>query len=149
MKIALWSDPLYRETFYLVVGALFTFGLILFPFRNKNPHAQAHWASIKSWLFAAPILLALCGLAAPGPLIVLTLVAMMGAKIFFQMMGMYHRSNFVWATYFGLIGLACTIHWDLRELYNIGPMAFFGVICMIPLIRNSPKQEPTGTSRCI
>ena len=139
MQIALWSDPLYRETMYLVVGVLFSVGLLLFPFRNKNPHFQAHWASLKSWLFAAPVLLALCGLQAPGPLIILTLVAMSGAKIFFQMMGMYHRSYFVWLTYLGIIGLALAIHFEFQEIYNIAPMIFLGLICVIPIIRNSPK----------
>ncbi|RYZ78841.1 MAG: hypothetical protein EOP06_28325, partial [Proteobacteria bacterium] len=113
MQNALWIDPLYRQTVYLVVGVLFVVGLGLFPFRNKNPHTQAHWASLKSWLFAAPILLGLCGLPAPWPLIILACVAGWGAKIFFQMMGMYHRSNFVWACYIGIVGLAFAIQFEV------------------------------------
>jgi phosphatidate cytidylyltransferase len=140
MNNALWSDPLYRQTVYLVVGVLTIVGLGLFPFRNKNPHAQAHWASLKSWLFAAPVLMGLCGLPPPWPLIILCLVAINGAKIFFQMMGMYHRSNFVWLTYVGIILLAIAIHYDLIALFNLAPMIFLGAICMIPILRNSPKQ---------
>jgi phosphatidate cytidylyltransferase len=139
MQNALWSDPLYRQTVYLVVGVLSVVGLGLFPFRNKNPHTQAHWASLKSWLFAAPILMGLCGLAAPWPLVILTCIAAWGAKIFFQMMGMYHRSNFVWATYIGIIGLAFAIQFEHEWLYNLAPMIFLGAICMIPILRNSPK----------
>lgn len=140
MQDALWSDPLYRQTVYLVVGVLTVVGIILFPFRNKNPHTQAHWASLKSWLFAAPALLVLCGLPTPWPLIILTLLAMWGAKIFFQMMGMYHRSNFVWAAYIAIVCLALAIYFDRPEIYNLGPMMFLGAICMIPILRNSPKQ---------
>lgn len=139
MSNALWNDPLYRQTVYLVVGVLSLVGLCLFPFRNKNTHTQAHWASLKSWLFAAPILMALCGLPSPWPQIILTLLAMWGAKVFFQMIGMYHRSNFVWATYIGIIGLSFAIQVDNEWLYNLAPMIFLGAICLIPIIRNSPK----------
>jgi phosphatidate cytidylyltransferase len=137
---ALWYDPLYQETFYLVVGLLSVVGLSIYPFRNKNTHMQAGWASLKSWVFAAPVLFGLLGLPQPWPLIVLTLVAMQGAKIFFQMTGMYHRSNFVWATYIAQIILAWAIHNNYMDFYNIAPMIFFGAICMIPILRNSSKQ---------
>lgn len=140
MTNSLWSDPLYRQTVYLVVGVLFTIGLGLFPFRNKNTHVQAHWASVKSWLFAAPILLGLCGLPSPWPQITLTFCAMWGVKVFFQMMGMYHRSNFVWATYIGVIGLSVAIQFEQHALYDLAPMIFLGAICMIPILRNSPKR---------
>lgn len=136
----LWYDPLYRETVLLVVGFLTVIGLPLFFVRQKNKSAQASWASLKSWVFAAPILLGFCGLPTPWPLIVLTLVAMSGAKIFFQMMGVYHRSNFVWATYFGLIALAFMVAFDNQHLYNLAPMVFLGAICLIPILRNSAKQ---------
>lgn len=139
MSNALWNDPLYRQTVYLVVGVLSLVGLALFPFRNKNTHTQAHWASIKSWLFAAPILMGLCGLPSPWPQWILTLIAMWGAKVFFQMIGMYHRSNFVWATYIGIFGLSFAIQVDNEWLYNLAPMIFLGAICLIPIIRNSPK----------
>ncbi len=140
MQQSLWQDPLYRETALLVVGVLFAVGFGLFFVRHKNTHTAASWASLKSWLFAAPVLLVFCALPSPWPLVVLTVIAMLGAKIFFQMMGMYHRSNFVWATYLGLIGLAVTIHLDYREIYNLAPMIFLGAICLIPILRNSAKQ---------
>lgn len=137
---SLWYEPLYRETVYLVLGFLAVLGLPLFFVRNKNTHTQASWASLKSWLFAAPILLGFCGLPSPWPLFVLVFVAIIGAKIFFQMMGMYHRSNFVWATYLGLVGLALAIHFNWYSAYNLSPMIFLGAICLIPILRNSPKQ---------
>lgn len=137
---SLWADPLYRETAAIVLGVLLIFGVVMFFFRNRNKHTQASWASLKSWLFAAPVLLILCGLPPPWPLFALVGVAVLGAKIFFQMMGMYHRSNFVWATYAGLVGLATAIHFNHPRLYDIAPMVFLGVICLIPILRNSPKQ---------
>lgn len=140
MHESLWNDPLYRETAAIVFGFLLVFGIAMFSFRNRNKHTQASWASLKSWLFAAPILFILCGLPAPWPLFALVGVAILGAKIFFQMMGMYHRSNFVWATYAGLVSLAAAIHLNEHRLYDIAPMVFLGVICMIPILRNSAKQ---------
>jgi phosphatidate cytidylyltransferase len=140
MALSLWNEPLYRETFFLVTGVLAVAGLILFPLRNRNLHTQAQWASLKSWLFTAPVLMLFCGFSSPWPLVILTGVAMVGAKIFFQMVGMYHRSYFVWATYIALISLACAIHWHLIDLYNVAPMLFLGVICLIPILRNSSKQ---------
>jgi phosphatidate cytidylyltransferase len=139
-QLSLWNDSLYRETVLLVLAFLFVLAILMFAFRNRNPQTQASWASLKSWIFAAPILLIFCGLPSPWPLVALTVVAMMGAKIFFQMMGMYHRSNFVWATYIGIVALTFAIHVDKMELYNIAPMMFLGAICLIPILRNSPKQ---------
>lgn len=138
--IALWSDPLYRETVLLIWGSLFVIGIAHYSIRNRNVHTQAAWASVKSWLFAAPILLTLMGLKPPWPLVVMTALAMGGAKIFFQLMGMYHRSNFVWATYLGVIALALAVHFERMEIYNLMPMMFLGAICLIPIMRNSAKQ---------
>ena len=137
--VELWSHPLYRETVYLILGGLALGGAGLFPFRKRNAHLMAAWASLKSWLFAAPILLGLLGLAPPWPLIVLTAIAMLGAKAYFQMMGMYHRSNFVWATYLAIVVLAFCVHEERRDIYNVAPMAFLGAICLIPILRNSAK----------
>ena len=136
----LWHHPLYQQTVLIVLVFLFSLGLALFFLRNRGISFQAAWASLVSWLFAAPILFTLVGLKPPWPMVVLTLAAMFGAKTFFQMMGMYHRSNFVWTTYLGLIGLAFCIDWKLRELFNVMPMIFLGVICLIPILRNSAKQ---------
>jgi phosphatidate cytidylyltransferase len=137
---SLWSEPLYRETVLLVIIFLICIGLPLFFIRNRNTSTQASWASLKSWLFAAPILLGFCGLASPWPLVVLVVCAMTGAKIFFQMMGMYHRSYFVWVTYIGLVCLGFAIYFDFHSIYDLGPMIFLGIICLIPILRNSAKQ---------
>lgn len=140
MQHSLWSEALYKETVELVLGVLFVMGIGLFFVRNKNTHTQASWASLKSWLFAAPVLFIFCGLPSPGPIVVLTLVAILGAKTFFQMMGIYHRSLFVWATYIGITCLSLAIHFNMREVYNLAPMIFLGVICLIPILQNSAKQ---------
>ena len=137
---SLWSESMYQQTVALVVATLAVLGGALFPFRNRNTHTQASWASLKSWLFAAPVLLCFCGLPMPLPLIVLVIIAIFGSKIFFQMTGMFHRSNFVWTTYIGIILLASAIHYRLGEVYDVGPMMFLGVICLIPILRNSAKQ---------
>ncbi len=135
----MWNDPLYRQTVYLVFGTMLVIGLGLFALRNKNSQFQAGWASLKSWVFAAPVLVGLIGLSSPWPMIVLTFLSIFCAKIFFQMTGMYHRSNFVWATYIGIISLGLCIEFDLHSLYEVGPMIFLGFICIIPILRDSTK----------
>lgn len=140
MANSLWFDPIYRETAAIVIGLLVIVGVALFFSRNRNAKTQASWASLKSWLFAAPCLLITCGLPQPWPLVILTFTALFGAKAFFQLLGMYHRSLFVWATYLGILCLALAIHFRMRELYNIAPMIFLGAILLIPILTNSAKQ---------
>lgn len=140
LNLMLWSEPLYRDTVYLILGSLFALAIPSFILRHKGTTWYANWASLQSWLIAAPILLVFLGLSSPWPLIVLTLVAVMGAKTFFQMMGMYHRSYFVWVTYTFIVGLAFCVHYERLHLYNTAPMIFLGVVCLIPLLRNSAKQ---------
>ena len=87
MKGAL-GDPVYQQTMVWVLGFLFFFGLLLYFVRGKTYYFVVSWASIKSWLFVAPILFVLIGLPEPYPLVVLTCIAVFGAKVFFQLMGM-------------------------------------------------------------
>lgn len=140
MQESLWHEPLYRETAALVIGVLFAVGIGFFFIRNRTTHTQANWASIKSWLFAAPVMFVACGLPDPWPLVALTVAAMLGVKIFYQMLGIYHRSLFVWSTYAALIGLAIAIHSGAHELYNGAPMIFLAVISLIPILNNSADQ---------
>lgn len=140
MQQSLWTNPVFQQTMALVLGVLAVLGLGLFFVRNKNPHTQASWASLKSWLFMAPILFIVCGLPTPWPFVALVIVAMVDAKIFYQMLGMYHRSYFVWATYIAIIGLGAAIHFEAHGLYNLAPMIFLGAISLIPILRNSAKQ---------
>lgn len=135
----LWSSPVYQQTVLFVLGTLFAIGLFIFLFRKNNRHMAAGWASVQSWLFAAPIFLVILGLPSPWTLGCLTVIAVLGAKTFFQMTGMYHRSNFVWLCYVGLIALAVTSYYQRVDLYNLMPMIFLGVICLVPILRNSAK----------
>lgn len=137
----LWQNPLYAQSAGLVMGALVVLALVFFVFRNRSPIWTSGWASLKSWIFVAPFFFAAMALPRPCPLIFLTLLAVFAAKIFFQMIGMYHRSWFVWMTYIFIWGLGYIIY-DTRyiEFYNISPMLFLGAIALIPLIRNSAAQ---------
>ena len=134
---ALWSDALYQETVGLILGFIVTVGFFLYLFRKINPHFTGAWASAKSWIFVAPILLAVFGLPSPWPLVFLVFVGIFSAKTFFQMVGIYHRSWFVWATYFFMMALGYATYRNFDSAYNVAPMAFLGVISTIPLLRNS------------
>ena len=135
----LWSDPTYFETGMWVLGILFLSAIPVYYFRNRNHYFISAWASIKSWLFAAPAIFFIFGLPEPWILVMITLTALFGAKAFFKMMGMYHRIWFVVTCYLAMIGLGLSIHFDRPDLYNLMPMILLGVICLFPIWRNSYK----------
>ncbi|CAN5501899.1 phosphatidate cytidylyltransferase [soil metagenome] len=136
----MWNDPVYFQTFAIVMGVLLTLSVVFFFLKDRNTHAQAGWASFVSWSIATPILFAVIAAPWPWALVCLGIVAIMGLKIFFQLIGMYHRSYFIWASYFGVVALCYLVYDGSRELYNTMPMIFFAAICLIPIIRNSHKQ---------
>ncbi|MFN7262931.1 MAG: phosphatidate cytidylyltransferase [Pseudobdellovibrionaceae bacterium] len=135
-----WASPVYRETVLIVLSFLFVSGIIVYFLRKKNYYFVVSWASIKSWLFVAPILFIVLGLPAPWPLVMLTLLGIFGAKVFFQLMGMFHRSYFVLICYAGILALAYAVFTDNLNLYNLLPMIVLGAACLVPLARNNYKR---------
>lgn len=135
-----WESPIYRQTVLIVLSIIFLSGAVTFFFRKKNYYFVQSWASIKSWIFAAPLMFIVMGLPEPWPLVALTLLAILGAKIFFQIMGMFHRSYFVLICYAGIIGLGFATWADRLDIYNFMPMMVLGVSCLVPLARNSYKR---------
>jgi len=135
-----WASEVYRETALIVLSFIFISGLVVFSLRQMNYYFVVSWASIKSWLIFAPLLFALFGAPDPWPLIGLTVIAIFGAKIFFQLMGMFHRSYFVMICYGGILLLAWTIYADRVDLYNLLPMGVLGAACLVPLLRNNYKR---------
>ncbi len=138
-EIAGWDSPIYRQTVLIVLGALFLGSLINFFFRQKNQYSMVAWASIKSWLIFAPLMFGLMGLRQPFPMIVLTILGLFGAKVFFQIMGMFHKSYFVSICYLGIIGLGISCAYDNLVIYNIMPMLVLGLSCLVPLVQRDYK----------
>lgn len=135
-----WNDPVYVKTALIVLSTIFISGAIVFFFRRKNYYFVSAWASIKSWIFAAPFLFLLFAIPYPGPLIVLTLFAIYGAKAFFQILGMYHRHYFVLICYAGIYGLAACAYFGRTDLYNQMPMFVLALSCLVPLFLGSPRR---------
>jgi phosphatidate cytidylyltransferase len=133
-------DQNYRETVLIVLSVLFVSGTLLFFLRKTGYYFISAWASIKSWLFAAPLLFLVFALADPGPLVVLTLIAIYGAKAFFQIIGMFHRSYFVVICYLGILALGLCSYYQRIEFYNLMPMMVLGLSCLVPLVRNNYKR---------
>ncbi len=136
----IWQEPIYVQTFAIVMGVLLTLTVGFFFLRSRSPQLQAGWASLVSWSIATPVLFVLLGASGNWALIGLGIVSVMAFKIFYQLTGMYHRSYFVWLSYIGVAALCYLIHTGSRELYNTMPMIFFAAICLIPIVRNSHKQ---------
>lgn len=130
----------YRETALIVLSVIFFSGLVLFFLRKTGFYFVSAWASIKSWLFAAPLLFLAFALPDPWPLAILVMVAIYGAKAFFQIIGMFHRSYFVLICYGGIIALGVSSYYQHLAVYNGMPMLVLAVSCLVPLIRNNYKR---------
>ncbi|MBX2987333.1 MAG: phosphatidate cytidylyltransferase [Bdellovibrionaceae bacterium] len=140
MILTAWNDPIYQRTVLTVLSFIFISGLIVYLFRKRNYYFVVSWASIKSWLVAAPVLFLIFGLPAPWPLICLCGLAIYGAKAYFKILGMYHRSYFVLICYAGIIGLGLACYHDSLNAYNNMPMLVLGASCLVPLVRDSYKR---------
>lgn len=136
-EYSLWSEELYREVALIIFGFLIPTSVILWTLKKKSTHFMAAWASVKSWLFVAPLLFVVFALPSPWPLVFLTFLGIFSAKTFFQMVGMYHRSWFIWVTYIFISGLGFLIFENYTAPYDLSPMLFFAVCGLIPLLRNS------------
>ncbi len=136
MTETLWYSENYQKTALIVLSILLLSGLVVFFFRKKTYYFISSWASIKSWLVVAPVLFLLFGLPRPWPYVFLTLIAISGAKVFFQIMGMFHRTYFVLICYAGILGLGLSVYYDRPDIYNAMPMVVLGLSCFVPIIRN-------------
>jgi phosphatidate cytidylyltransferase len=137
MIYGLWENPVYVQTAALVIGSLMLLSILVFFLKNRGAPYTSAWASLKSWLFVAPLLFAAFALPKPLTILFVSWMGVLSAKAFFQMVGMYHRSWFVWATYVAIFTLGYTIYRGSFEFYNLSPMIFLFVIALIPILRNS------------
>lgn len=133
-------DPIYRQTALIILSVLFASGLIVYFLRQTGYYFVSAWASIKSWLIFAPVLFLAFALPDPAPLVVLVLAAIYGAKAFFQIIGMFHRSYFVLLCYAGIIALGVCCYYQRLDIYNAMPMIVLGIACLVPLMRNNYKR---------
>lgn len=133
------TEPKFKETFALVFGAILILNLILTFLNRNSDQFKMGRASTFSWLLIVPLIFLGLAMEWPYPLALLCLVSIYGAKNFFQMTGMYHRSNFVWACYILIIFSTYCINEGYMDIFNLMPMFTFMVICFIPLVRNSYK----------
>lgn len=134
-----WSSPVYQQCVLIVMGVLIVASIINYLLRKKNQYSMVAWASLKSWLIMAPIMFIIMGIKSPAPTIFLTLLAIYGAKVFFQIMGMFHKSSFVHICYLGIIGLGYSAYTDNLTLYNVMPMIVLGLSCLVPLVKKDYK----------
>ncbi len=136
-KDSLWIEPLYRETAAAIVVFLILVSATTYFFKDKNTQTTAIWASLKSWIFFAPFVFVIFAFKEPWQLIFLILLSIYACKTYYQMVGMYHRSWFIWATYIFIFIAGGLIHTKNTQYFDVVPMIFLGSILLIPLIRNS------------
>lgn len=137
---ALWRSEFYVQTVTGIVVFFFIVGGIVYFLQKKNPKWIAVWASIKSWVITCPFIFFFAALHAPWPLVFIVLIAIYGAKTFFRMTGMYHRSWFVWLSYVFIVLQGYFLYRGYDQFFNIMPMIFLAAATLIPITRNSYSQ---------
>jgi len=133
-KPAAWESPVYRQTVLIVLLAIFVGAAITFIFKKKTHYFTIAWASVKSWLIWAPLMFGMIGLNEPVPILFLTLLGIYGAKVYFQILGMFHESFFVYICYAGIVGLGLCAQTNNLTAYNVMPMIVLGASCLVPLV---------------
>ncbi len=136
----LWTQPLFLGIVIVTMVFLTTMATVYYFLQRKLPDFRSSFSSILSWLFLAPFLFLMLGMTWPGPLILMTLISIYGAKVFFQMTGMFHRSYFVLTCYASLIMSSVCIYLDYQRLFDLMPPIFFMATCLVPMVRNSYKR---------
>ena len=133
----LWNDDRFVRLAIHVMIFITLVGVPLFIAQKSNQKWIGAYASVKSWFFAAPILF--LGASFPGKwtFVLVVVAAIYGAKTFFRMTGMYHRSWFVILSYATIILQGYLIFTGHHELFNLMPMLFFLALVFIPILRNS------------
>lgn len=135
----LWSQPLFLGIVFITLASIAGSCVVYFVLQKRHEHFRSSFASSLSWFFIACSLFLMLGTKWPAPLILMTIISIYGAKIFFQMTGMFHRSYFVYTCYVGLILTGLCIYYDLQTIFNLMPAIFFFFTCLIPMVRNSYK----------
>ena len=146
----MWGHPLYLKTFLQVMTFIAGASIAVYRFRNKYSYTKLLWASLKTWIFLAPLLFIL--FSTKNTIILLTFISLFSiytSKHFFQMVGMYHRRLFVIANYLFTLLLAFFIYTGNSQYYNLSPMLFLSFITLIPLIRNNAENMIQYTALCL
>ncbi len=136
----LWSEPLFIAFASATVAGIASLTFVYYFLQKKNDHFRSSFSTLLSWLLITPLIFVCLGMVWPVPLVLVTVISIYGAKIFFQMTGMYHRSYFVMACYAALIACGVFIYLNYNRLFEMMPPIFFFAICLIPMIRNNYKQ---------
>lgn len=139
MIYGLWAEPLMQKTaWWFFVFIMFVGSILLFK-KKTSTKWKSSWLTWKAWFMIAPLVFLLAALPDSYFLIVLTLISLQSCKTFFKIVGMYHRSYFVWMTYISVILSSLLIYLRESDWYFMTPYFHLILICLIPIIRNSYK----------
>jgi phosphatidate cytidylyltransferase len=137
---ALWDNKYYIQSVSGVVVFFFIVAIVVYSMQKRNPKWIGIWAAIKSWVITAPFIFVFFALPSPWPLIFVVMISISGAKAFFRMTGMYHRSWYVWCTYLFIFMQGYLIYKNYERIFHIMPMILLGTIGLIPLFRDSANR---------
>ena len=131
--------PLYQKALALFSGSLLLLMLLFRKLRNKHHTFLMAYRSFQSWFIAALPFFLIIALPSPWFLIGITFLAIASNKSFFQLMGVYHRSYFLFTCYVGIFFLAACVYGNHLFLYNLAPIILFAFLCLLPIMMNAYK----------
>jgi len=145
-QAALHSE-VFRNYFFIMLGVLVIAGLVLsfVTWVLKKPITSI-WATYKSWLIMAPVVLGFVFAGRAAIIIFLCFIAMMGFKEFARATGLYRDWWMVGAVYLGIIAIGITSL--IRQpqgdeagegwygLFIVLPVYVVALIVLIPIVRN-------------
>lgn len=158
-RLALQSE-VFRAYFLIMAAVLVVAGLVL-PFLRwgLKKEVGSIWATYKSWLVMAPLVLGFI-FAGRVPIIVfLCFIASLGFKEFARATGLYRDWWMMGAVYLGIIAIAITslIRQPQGEergdgwygLFIVLPVYIVALIVLIPVIRNQVRGQLQSTALAI
>ncbi len=150
------QSGIFRNYFILVVALLVVAGLALSLLKwAAKKDVTSIWATYKSWLVMAPLLLGCVFAGRVVTIIFLCLIAALGFKEFARATGLYQDWWMTGAVYLGItaVGIACLMHQPQGlepgdgwyGLFIALPVYAVAFIMLIPILRNRVQ----GQLQCV
>jgi phosphatidate cytidylyltransferase len=150
-QAALHSE-VFRNYFFIMLGVLIVAGLVLsFVTWVLKKQITSIWATYKSWLVMAPVVLGFVFAGRAAMIIFLCFIAMMGFKEFARATGLYRDWWMVGAVYLGIIAIAVTSLMRQPQgdeagegwygLFIVLPVYVVALIVLIPIVRNQVQGQ--------
>jgi len=137
-----WSDPYYRNYFWLVTWVIVLIGFALIclrAFPKTKETSENVWVSFSPWLIMAPLIFLATGLGREVLIVSLLFLSIFCVKEFARATGLYEDWGFMLVVYLGIFGFYASIAVKWYGLFMAMPVYIIVILLMIPALRNEYK----------